>query len=49
MLLDCESVGVEFMFDVRATLTPFATMPPAALTMFIAVALASAEPASDTV
>jgi hypothetical protein len=48
MLLDCERLGVEFMFDVRATLTPFATMPPAALTIFIAVAFCIADPAKVT-
>jgi len=41
-------VGMAFIFDEWATLTPFATMPPAAFTMFSAFAFASAEPASVT-
>jgi len=41
-------VGIAFMFAEWATLTPFATMPPAAFTMFSAFAFASAEPARVT-
>lgn len=44
MLLTWFKVGVEFMFVVRAILTPFATMLPAAFTMLIAVAFCSAAP-----
>jgi len=36
------------MPDEWATFTPFATMPPAALTMFSAFAFDSADPASVT-
>ncbi len=44
MLLTWFSVGVEFMFVVRAMLTPFDTMLPTALTRLIAEAFCSADP-----
>lgn len=49
MVLDWLMVGAEFMLDVRATLTPLETMPPAALTMFSAFAFCMALSASATV
>ena len=48
MLLTWFSVGVEFMFVVRAMFTPFDTMLPAALTRLIAVAFCSADPDRET-
>lgn len=47
-MFDCVRVGVAFMPVVRAMLTPFATMLPAALTRLIAVAFCSALPARLT-
>jgi len=48
-VLDCVRVGEIPVFAIRATLTPFATMPPAALTMLTAVAFCIALPERLTV
>src|ERR1019366_8977391 len=48
MLFTWFSVGVAFMLVVRAILTPFATMLPAALTRLTAEAFCSAAPARST-
>jgi hypothetical protein len=48
MLLTWLRVGVVFMLEMRAILTPFATMLPAALTRLMALAFCSALPARAT-
>ena len=48
MLLTWLRDGIGFKPDECATFTPFATKPPAELTMFSAFAFDSADPASVT-